>query len=209
MAGNAIRCVAKYLYENGYVKDTTIRIETRSGIKTTHVISFNGKVNFASVDMGKVELEGKKIPCIWDEKRIINKRITINGNPYNVTLLNIGNPHAVVFCDKVDAVDVANVGPQFEYSEYFPERINVEFVRVVNRVTLKMRVWERGNGETWSCGTGAAAAAVAAILNGYCDMNEDITVKVIGGDLIVNCHSDWTVELKGNVKQVFEGRIEI
>lgn len=209
MAGNAIRCVAKYLYENGYVKDTEMTIETKSGIKKTKVIPFNGKVNFASVDMGKVELEGKKIPCIWDEKKIVNKRITINGNPFNVTLVNIGNPHAVVFCDKVDAVDVPDIGSQFEYSEYFPERINTEFVRVVNRFTLKMRVWERGNGETWACGTGAAAATVAAILNGYCDMEEDITVKVKGGDLIVNCHSDWTVELKGRVTQTFTGRIEI
>jgi len=209
MAGNAIRCVAKYLYENGYVSTPEFDIETKSGIKHTSVISFNGKVNFASVDMGKVKLAGKDIPCVWDEKQIINKHITIGGNPYCVTLVNIGNPHAVVFCEKVDAVDVANIGSQFEYSEYFPKRINTEFVRVVNKVTLKMRVWERGNGETWSCGTGAAAAAVAAVLNGYCEMDEDITVKVIGGDLIVNYHSDGRVELKGSVKQVFEGKIEI
>ncbi len=209
MAGNGIRCVAKYLYENKLVNDTTMTIETASGIKTAKVISFNGKVNFASVDMGKAQLEGKNIPCIWDDKKIVNKRITLNGNPYNVTLVNMGNPHAVVFSENVDAEDVQGIGSQFENSEYFPERINTEFIRVVNRVTLKMRVWERGNGETWSCGTGAAAAAVAAILNGYCDYNEDITVKVKGGDLIVNVKEDLNVELKGNVKLVYEGVIEI
>ncbi len=209
MAGNSIRCVAKYLYENGYVHGTDIKIETKSGIKNTKVIPFNGKVNFASVELGKIALSGKAIPCVWDEDKIVNKPITIGGKEYRVTLVNIGNPHAVVFCDRVDAVDVAQIGPQFEYSEYFPERINTEFVRVVNRVTLKMRVWERGNGETWSCGTGAAAAVAAAVLNGYCDYDEDITVKVKGGDLIVKYRSDGSVVLRGNVTQVYEGKIEI
>lgn len=115
----------------------------------------------------------------------------------------------MVFSEKVDAVDVETVGPLFENCEYFPERINAEFIRVVNRVTIKMRVWERGNGETWSCGTGAAAAVVAAVLNGYCDRDTNITVKLRGGDLVVNYHSDGEVELMGSVKTVYEGRLEI
>ena len=113
-----------------------------------------------------------------------------------------------MFCDKVDAVDVANVGPLFEYSPYFPQRVNAEFVRVVNAKTLKMRVWERGNGETLACGTGAAASVVAAVLNGFCKQDEDITVKVRGGDLIARYSSDGTVTLTGSARQVFEGTVE-
>ena len=209
VGGNAIRCVGKYLYEKGIVPCREMKIETANGINEVTVYSFNGKVNSASVNLGKAELAGENIPCIWKEDKIVNKPATIGGKEYKVTLVNLGNPHCVVFSEKVDAVDVETVGPLFENCEYFPERINAEFIRVVNRVTIKMRVWERGNGETWSCGTGAAAAVVAAVLNGYCDRDTNITVKLRGGDLVVNYHSDGEVELMGSVKTVYEGRLEI
>lgn len=183
-------------------------IETLSGVREMTLFTFNGKVSSVSVNMGKAVLEGKKIPSTLDGDKIVNREITVGDKDYNVTLVNVGNPHCVVFCDKVDAVDVANVGPLFEYAKYFPQRVNVEFVRVVNDKTLKMRVWERGNGETLACGTGAAASVVAAVLGGYCKTDEDITVKVRGGDLIVRYSSDGSVTLTGNAKQVFEGTVE-
>ncbi len=208
-SGNAIRCVGKYLYEKGIVTSREMRIETLGGVNEVKVYSFNGKVNSASVKLGKPKFAGEQIPCVWKEDRIVGKKVKIGGEEYDVTLVNLGNPHCVVFCDKVDAVDVENVGPKFENCEYFPQKINTEFIRVVNKVTIKMRVWERANGETWSCGTGAAAAVVAAVEKGYCEKDTNVTVKLRGGDLTVNYHSDGDVELMGSVKTVFEGVLEI
>lgn len=208
MAGNSIRCVAKYLYDNGMVDKQKITIETLSGVKDLSLYTFNGKVSSVSVELGKAVLDGKNIPSTLEGQTVVNRNITVDGKDYAVTLVNVGNPHCVVFCDKVDDIDVQKEGPAFEYSEYFPARVNTEFVRVVNDKTLKMRVWERGNGETLACGTGAAAAVVAAVLNGYCKPDTDVTVKVRGGDLIVKYTSDGMVTLTGSVKQVFEGEIE-
>ncbi len=208
IAGNAIRCVAKYLYEKGLVKNECVNIETQSGVKEVRVFSFGGVVTSASVDLGKAELDGKKIPCVWKGEKIVNHPMEIDGTEYRVTLVNVGNPHCVIFTDKVDAVPVSEIGPKIENSKYFPQHTNVEFIRVVNGSTLKMRVWERGNGETWACGTGAAAAAVAAVLGGYCKLDTDITVKVKGGDLIVRYHGDGNVTLTGNVQKIYEGKVE-
>ena len=207
--GNAIRCVGKYLYEKGIVKKNEMKIETLNGVCDVKVYSFSGKVNSASVNLGKAEFAGKKIPCVWKEEKVIDKKVQIAGQEYGVTLVNLGNPHCVVFCDKVDAVDVKKVGPEFENAEYFPQGVNTEFIRVVNKVTLKMRVWERGSGETWACGTGACAAVVAAVLLGYCEQETNITVKLRGGDLTVNYHANGDVELMGSVKTVYEGTLEI
>ncbi len=207
--GNAIRCAAKYLYEKGIVRKNDLKIEMIKGVYDVKAYSFSGKVNTASVNLGKAELAGKNIPCVWDEKQIVGKKVNIGGTDYEVTLVNVGNPHCVVFCDKVDAINVKKVGPQFETSKYFPEGINTEFICVVNKVTIKMRVWERGSGETWACGTGACAAVVAAVLAGYCEKDTNVTVKLRGGDLTVNYHSDGDVELMGNVKTVYEGTLEI
>ena len=209
MAGNSIRCVAKYLYDNGMVNGKTVTIETLSGVKNLVLFTFNGKATSVSVEMGRAVLNGKKIPSTLQGESVVDREITVGDKNYNVTLVNVGNPHCVVFCDKVDAIDVQNVGPMFEYSEYFPKRVNTEFVRVVNDRTLKMRVWERGNGETLACGTGAAAAVVAAVLNGYCKPDTDVTVKVRGGDLVVRYTAEGVVTLTGSVKQVFEGTIEV
>ncbi len=207
--GNAIRCVGKYLYEKGIVRKNEMTIETASGTNSVKVYSFSGKVNSASVNLGRAELAGKKIPSVWDDKEIVGKKIKVGGEEYEVTLVNVGNPHCVIFSDKVDAVNVEKVGPEFENCKYFPEGINTEFIRVVNKATLKMRVWERGSGETWACGTGACAAVVAAVLGGYCQQDTNITVKLRGGDLTVNYHSNGEVELMGSVKTVYEGTLEI
>lgn len=207
--GNAIRCAAKYLYEKGIVRKNDLKIEMLSGVYDVKAYSFSGKVNSASVNLGKVKLAGKKIPSVWNEKQIVGKKVNIGGAEYAITLVNVGNPHCVVFSEKVDAIDVEKVGPEFENSEYFPQGINTEFIRVVNKVTIKMRVWERGSGETWACGTGACAAVVAAVLGGYCEKDTNVTVKLRGGDLTVNYHSNGEVELMGSVKTVYEGAFEI
>ena len=133
--------------------------------------------------------------------------VTIGGQDYRITCVDMGNPHCVVFCDRVDPVDVAAIGPQFEHADYFPERINAEFIRVVNPSTIKMRVWERGSGETLACGSGACAAVAAAVANGLCEKGRDITVKVRGGDLVVN-YTDEKVTLTGDAKLVYEGIVE-
>lgn len=208
MAGNAIRCVGKYLYEKGIVPKTTMTIETMSGVKQVKVYSFGGVVTSASVDLGEAVLAGEQIPSVWKGKQIVGQPMEIDGKEYRVTLVNLGNPHCVIFCDKVESIDVETLGTKIENSKYFPEKTNVEFVRVVNESTLKMRVWERGNGETLACGTGAAAAAVASVLNGHCKRDIDITVKTGGGDLIVRYKSDGRVKLAGNVVKVFEGKVE-
>ncbi len=207
--GNAIRCIAKYLYEKGIVRKNEMQIEMAKGVMDVKAYSFSGKVNSASVNLGKVALAGKEIPCVWDEEQIVGKTINVGGIDYKVTLVNVGNPHCIVFSDKVDAINVAAIGPEFENCEYFPEGINTEFIRVVNKVTIKMRVWERGSGETWACGTGACAAVVAAVLAGYCEKDTNVTVKLRGGDLTVNYHSDGNIELMGAVKTVYEGTLEI
>ncbi|MBR5011656.1 MAG: diaminopimelate epimerase [Clostridia bacterium] len=207
MAGNSIRCVAKYLYDNGIVCKESMNIETASGIKNVKVYTSNGKVRSAKVDVGMPEFNPANIPVKLDGDKIIDRKVNIGGEDYNITCVGVGNPHSVVFCDRVDAIDIEKVGPEFEMSDLFPERVNAEFVRVVNKNTLKMRVWERGNGETMSCGTGACAAVVAAVENGYCKKGEDITVKIKGGDLIV-CYSDSGVSLTGNADLTFEGDVE-
>lgn len=207
MAGNNIRAVGKYLYDRGFVRGESVTIETGSGIKRLKLFTRDGKVSSVAVDMGKISLSPKDIPVITEKGRLINSPITIDGTEYLATCLSVGNPHCVVFCDGIDSLDLENLGPKFEYAGIFPERVNAEFVRVVNENTLRMRVWERGNGETLACGTGACAAVVAAVENGYCREGEDITVKLLGGDLLVN-YSAGSVTLTGGATTVFEGTFE-
>ena len=204
MAGNSIRSVGKYLYDNGLVASTDITVETASGIRSISMFLRNGKVTFASVDMGRAELSPGAIPCTLDGESIINRPVIIGEKEYNITCVSMGNPHCVVFCDRPDRIDLENIGPTFENASIFPERVNTEFVRVVNENTLKMRVYERGNGETMACGTGACAAVVAACENGYCNKGADITVKVKGGDLVVN-YSDNGITLSGDTRLVYMG----
>lgn len=207
MAGSCIRCTGKYLYDNGIVDKEKITVETASGVKNLELYIFNGRVSLVSVDMGKAILEPSQVPCNLNSKRAVNVPVDIGGSTYFITCLSMGNPHCVVFCDRVDGVDIDRTGPLFEHSHIFPNGVNTEFVRVVNESTLKMRVWERGSGETMACGTGACAAAVAAVLNGFCEKGSDITVKVRGGDLIVN-YTDESIILTGDAKLVYNGVTE-
>ena len=207
MAGNSIRSVAKFLYDNDIVKKDEMTIETASGVKTVRVFTREGKVSSATVDIGKAELKPERIPVLMSGENVINRPYTVLDKEYNITCVSTGNPHCVVFVDNVDKIDIETVGRAFENAEIFPERVNTEFVRVVNPNTIKMRVWERGNGETLACGTGAAAAVVAAVENGYCKKGENITVKLRGGDLIVN-YTDEKITLTGNTNLVYKGEIE-
>ena len=207
MAGNALRCMAKYLYDNDIVKKEVLAIETGTGVKQVQVYTTNGKVTSACVDMGYATLDTAALRFTIPEKTVVDYPVRIGGRPYNITCVDMGNPHCVVFCPRVDAVDIDFIGPRFEHAPYFPERINTEFIRVVNPNTIKMRVWERGSGETLACGTGACAAVVAAVANGLCSKGSDVTVRVRGGDLVVN-YTDERVTLTGDAKLVFTGEVE-
>ena len=211
MCGNGIRCVGKFLYDHNMIdinEKSEITIETLSGIKNLKAYTQDGIVKSLRVDMGKAELNPKNIPVVCDKDKMINEKVTISGDDYNVTCVSMGNPHCVVFIDNVDGLDIEDVGPKFENDPIFPERVNTEFVKVLNDHTIKMRVWERGSGETWACGTGACAVAVAACENGFCKKGEDITVKLKGGDLVIN-YTDDTVYMTGDAEKVFDGIVEI
>ena len=207
MAGNALRCVGKYLHDNGFVDKEALTVETASGVKTVTLYTTNGKATSASVDMGRAALDTSALKFAIAEKQVVDYPVRIAGRPYSITCVDMGNPHCVVFCDRVDAVDIDFIGPRFEHAPYFPERTNTEFIRVVNPSTIKMRVWERGSGETMACGTGACAAVAAAIANGKCGKDRDVTVRVKGGELIVRC-TDEGVTLTGDAKLVYTGEIE-
>lgn len=208
MCGNAMRCIAKYLYDNGIVRKTVMTIETASGIKSVEVFRHDGKVLTAKVDMGAAVLEPSKIPVKLPGDEVIGRNVSVGGEDYSITCVSMGNPHCVTFVDNVEKLDIQKIGPQFENHPMFPERVNTEFVRVINENTIKMRVWERGSGETRACGTGACAAAVAACLSGYCRKGEDIRVLLVGGELRIR-YTDETVYMTGDAEVAFEGEIEV
>ena len=207
MAGNALRCLGKYLYDNGFSTKGTVTVETGSGLRSVTLYTTNGKVTSASVDMGKAALDASGLKFPIAEAQVVDYPVRIAGRPYRITCVDMGNPHCVVFCERVDDVDIDFIGPRFEHAPYFPERVNTEFIRVVNPSTIKMRVWERGSGETMACGTGACAAVVAAVANGLCEKGRDITVRVKGGELIVH-YTDEGVTLTGDAKLVYTGEFE-
>ena len=208
MCGNGIRCVGKLAHDLGYVKGDSVKIETLSGIKTLSLnIGADGKVCSAKVDMGAPVLDGEKIPSTYRGEKVVNAPIEVGRKTFGATLVSMGNPHCVVFEDP-DTVGLEHYGPLFERHTAFPERVNTEFVRVIDRGRLKMRVWERGSGETLACGTGACASAVAAVLNGYCDKNSEISVFLLGGELRIT-YTDETVFMEGAATLVFTGEIEI
>ncbi|WP_316637588.1 diaminopimelate epimerase [uncultured Ruminococcus sp.] len=210
MCGNGIRCVGKFVYDKGLVPadKTTVTIDTLSGIKTLELTVRDGKVQSARVDMGAAILNPAAIPVNYDGDRMINAPLEVDGKTWNVTAVSMGNPHCVTFVDDVDSLALEKLGPHFENHPAFPERVNTEFVKVIDDHTLQMRVWERGSGETWACGTGACATAVAACLNGYCKKGDDITVHLRGGDLVIR-YTDDTVIMTGPASTVFEGEVEI
>ena len=208
MCGNGIRCVGKLAHDLGYVKGEHCTIETLSGIKTLDfILGADGKVASAKVDMGAAVLNGEDIPSTLKGEKIVNRSAEIAGKEWGITLVSMGNPHCVVFTEP-ENLELEKIGPQFENCPLFPERINTEFVRVMRKNELKMRVWERGSGETWACGTGACAVAVAAVLNGYADMDTPIVVHLRGGDLTITYTKD-TVFMEGGATLVFTGEIEI
>lgn len=208
MCGNGIRCVGKFVYDCGIAHKSVITIETLSGVKTLYITDKDGKADSITVDMGAAEFSAKKIPAISDADTIIDTTITVAKTNYNITALSMGNPHAVVFCDEIDSLNLEKIGPDFEYHKMFPEQVNTEFIRVIDDKTLQMRVWERGSGETFACGTGACAAVVAAVKNGYCKNDQEITVCLVGGDLFINYKSDGTVFMRGGATKVFDGVYE-
>jgi len=209
MGGNAIRCVGKYLFENKIVDKTDLTIETLSGIKELKLNIRSGKVVSVRVNMGKAELNPANIPVKLDGENVIGKEVEIADQKYKITCVSTGNPHCITEVKNLDELDIDKIGPEFENSPLFPERVNAEFIRIIDENTIRMRVWERGTGETWSCGTGACATAVAAVENGYCKKNTDITVKLKGGDLIVRYTDSGDVYMTGDATTAYEGIVDI
>lgn len=209
MCGNASRCIGKYVYDKGLTDKTDITLETKSGIKKLHLNPENGKVKTVEVDMGEAILKPRDIPMNADGDSFVNKPIAVDGREQNITAVSMGNPHAVIFTVSIDKLDLKKIGPSYENHPLFPERVNTEFCEVIDSRTLKMRVWERGSGETWACGTGACATAVAAVLNGFCKRDEEITLKLRGGDLKITYRSDNHVIMCGEAETVFEGEINL
>ena len=208
MCGNATRCIGKYLYDNGIVKKDKISLETLSGIKYLDLTVENGKVKLVSVDMGKAILAPSEIPVTLSGDVAVNVPHIVNGKDYSITCVSMGNPHCVVFGGDPDEIELEKIGPCFENDPIFPERVNTEFAQIIDEHTIKMRVWERGSGETLACGTGACATAVAAVLCGYCKKGEDITLKLRGGELIIN-YTDERVLMTGPAAVSFTGEVEI
>ena len=210
MCGNGIRCVGKYLYDNGMTDGrTTVTVDTLSGVKTLELTVKDGKMLSARVDMGAAILAPHDIPVDLEGDTVIGAPLVVDEKVYHITCVSMGNPHCVIFLpEDIDGLDLARIGPKFEHNALFPERVNTEFVNVLPDGSLKMRVWERGSGETWACGTGACAVGVAAVLMGHAAKDEDITVHLRGGDLTVR-YTDETVFMTGAATTVFKGEIEI
>ena len=206
MCGNAIRCVGKYAYERGLCVKDVIRVETASGIKTLYLNIKNGVVESVRVDMGAPILENAKIPVAYEGSNLAVP-VTTKFSNKPLTCVSMGNPHAVLYIDGIAALDLPKIGPMYERHPMFPEGVNTEFVEVIDRNTLNMRVWERGSGETLACGTGACAVAVASVLNGFCPRGEEITVRLIGGELSIRWDEE-TVWMTGPASFAFEGEVE-
>lgn len=209
MCGNGIRCVGKYVYERGIAKKQKLKVETLSGVKTLELTIQNDIVTSVTVDMGKPILTAKEIPVALCENEVIDEPLMVDGIEYRITCVSMGNPHCVVFVDDVNKAPVETVGPKIETNAVFPSRANVEFIQIMNKNEIAMRVWERGSGETWACGTGACAAAVACFRNGKTDKN--VTVHLKGGDLDIvwDDQNTGSVFMKGPAQFVFDGSVEI
>ena len=208
MCGNGIRCVAKYVYDNKMTDKTTITVETLSGIKTLELNVKNDKVETVKVNMGTPILLPKDVPVVSDKDKVVDEPIVIDDKEYRITCVSMGNPHAITFIENTDDLEIETIGPKFENNPIFPDRVNTEFIQVLDRNTVKMRVWERGSGETFACGTGACATVVACVLNGLTD--DKVTVKLLGGDLFVEYNREEnTVYMTGPAKVSFTGKFEV
>jgi diaminopimelate epimerase len=204
MCGNGIRCVGKYAWEHGLARENPLRVETDAGIKTLELEISNGKVRSVDVDMGKPILDPARIPVRFDAATVIDAPLEVGGEIHRVTCVSMGNPHCVLFVSDVDELDLAAVGPRFEHHERFPKRINTEFVQVLSPTEVRMRVWERGSGETLACGTGASAVCVAGVLAGR--SQRKVTIHLLGGDLQLHwAEADNHVYMTGPAVEVFSG----
>lgn len=208
MCGNGIRCVGKYVYDYGLTDKTSLSVETLGGIKHLFLEVEDGKVSLVKVDMGPAILEPEKIPVTAEGSRVVDEPLCVDGKTFRMTGVSMGNPHAVIYVDDVQGMDLEKTGPSFENHERFPNRINTEFAHVLDRNTVEMRVWERGSGETLACGTGACAVAVASILNGYTE--DQVTVRLLGGDLKIEWDREANkVYMTGPAEVVFDGEIRL
>ncbi|MBS5432035.1 MAG: diaminopimelate epimerase [Lachnospiraceae bacterium] len=208
MCGNGIRCVGKYVYDYGLTDKTSLSVETLGGIKHLFLEVEDGKVSLVKVDMGPAILEPEKIPVTAEGSRVVDEPLCVDGKTFRMTCVSMGNPHAVIYVDDVQGMDLEKTGPSFENHERFPNRINTEFAHVLDRNTVEMRVWERGSGETLACGTGACAVAVASILNGYTE--DQVTVRLLGGDLKIEWDREANkVYMTGPAEVVFDGEIRL
>ena len=209
MCGNGVRCVAKYVYDYGLTDKTEVDIETGAGIKHIVLTIKDGKVEKARVDMGEPILKPELVPVKGEGDKLVNEPILVDGQQYRMTCVSMGNPHAVVFLDEdVKDLDIEKIGPKFENHERFPKRTNTEFMNVLDRHTMNMRVWERGSGETLACGTGTCASVVAAVLNGFTERK--VLVHLLGGDLEIYWdEKDNHVYMTGPATTVFDGEIEL
>ena len=207
MCGNGIRCVARFVYDKGLTEKTDLTIETLSGVKKISVTVEDGKAVRATVNMGKPILASTQIPVLWNESNMINEPIAVGGRLFNITAVSMGNPHAVVYVKDIETLPLEQMGPLFEKHKLFPESVNTEFVQIIDRSHLRMRVWESGSGETMACGTGACATVVASVLNGFADRSS--TVILNGGELSITWKDDTDeVIMEGPAEIVFEGEIE-
>jgi diaminopimelate epimerase len=206
MCGNGIRCVGKYVYDHGLVRRDSLQIETDAGIKQLRLHAVGGRVATVTVDMGTPILDGPRIP-VAATGHVVNAPLPVGDQTYRITCVSMGNPHCVLFCDEVETLPLAELGPRFEHHPFFPQRVNTEFIQVLSRGELRMRVWERGSGETAACGTGACAAVVAAVLNGKTD--RQAVVHLNGGDLLIEWSTDDRIFMTGPAEEVFSGEIDI
>lgn len=210
MCGNGIRCVGKYVYDNGLTDKDIITVETLSGIKTLELTVVNGKVELVRVDMGAPIINAKDVPAVSPSgsDKIIDEKITVEGKEYNVTCVSMGNPHCITYVNDTKGLDLEKIGPGFEYHKMFPDRVNTEFIQVLSRNEINMRVWERGSGETLACGTGACASVVACVLNGLTE--DEVKVNLVGGELYIKYDREVnTVYLKGPATTVYKGEVDI
>lgn len=207
MCGNGIRCVGKYVYDRGLCRQNPLTVDTASGVKTLRLTVENGQVQSVRVDMGAPILYPPDIPATFPGQRAVDVPLTVDGKEYRVTAVSMGNPHCVLFVDDVDALDLEKIGPAFEHHPAFPERVNTEFVQLQGPGEGKMRVWERGSGETWACGTGACASVAACVLNGK--TGPDVLLHLKGGDLRIHWQPGESLFMEGPAAFVFDGEIDI
>mgnify|MGYP004538481167 FL=1 len=208
MCGNGIRCVGKYVYDYGLTDKTEVSVETLAGIKYLKFLIKDGKVDMVTVNMGEPILKPELVPVVGEGDAVIDSPIEVAGKEYKMTCVSMGNPHSVVFVDDVDNFPLHEVGPLFEHHKAFPRRVNAEFCQVIDRTHAKMRVWERGTGETLACGTGTCATAVACILNGKTE--DEVTITLLGGDLIIRWDREKNViYMTGPARVVFDGEIDV